>query len=233
MKTILTIISAILLVNTSIAQTEKGKKFIGGYISVTGYKNTKDDLYSTSSNKNHSFQLSPRFGAFINDKLALGGYVTFISQKEMQTGKNNWSQNGIPNLEYSTTYHTIGYGAGAFIRKYKMLTEKLFFTGTCEIGYMHQDQKKKFETNDPNHLNSINNPDEQLMKFNLVGSSIAPGFTYFVTPKLGVDASFGRLIYSFSTSKNVSLPSEINTKANNFNIDLNINSFSLGLNYYF
>lgn len=143
MKSILIFLGVFLVSNVSLAQTEKGKKFIGGYISVTGYKNTKDDLYSTSSNKNHSFQLSPRFGAFIKDKLALGGYVTFISQNETQSGKQLWSQNGIPNLEYSTTYSTLGYGAGAFIRKYIVLTEKLFFTGTGEIGYMHQDQKKE------------------------------------------------------------------------------------------
>ncbi|MFT6055494.1 MAG: hypothetical protein ACJAS3_000793 [Roseivirga sp.] len=69
------------------------------------------------------------------------------------------------------------------------------------------------------------NPETDLNRFNI---SIAPGMTYFLSPKFALGMNVGSLYYSSSTNKN----SGVETKSNQYGLNLNLNSVSLGFSYF-
>lgn len=68
---------------------------------------------------------------------------------------------------------------------------------------------------------------------NTIYASFLPGITYFVNPKLGIEGTFGKLAYSYSSSKLYPNPGNGISKNANLGLDLGLSSISLGAHYYF
>lgn len=130
------------------AQIQKGNVLIGGNLS---------NLYLWLDNsKAFSFDITPKAAWFIEDNIALGGYVNL----GIQTAKNS-----------STTTR---YGIGALGRYYtdkdvEILKHGRFF-GEVNFGFGGANV-----SNGGGNTNGVN-------------FGVGPGFAYFVTPSIGLEA---------------------------------------------
>ena len=147
-KFTLCLLTAILGVGLSAnAQIQKGNVLIGG--------NFADLNLGLNGSKAFSVDLTPKAAWFIQDNVAIGGYVNF----GLQTAKNAPTQ---------TTY-----GVGALGRYYtgadtEVLKHGRFFAeGTVGFGGENTGQGGS--------------------KTNGLAFSVGPGFSYFVTPNIGLE----------------------------------------------
>ena len=107
-KILKTIALTILLCYTANAQITKGNWMVGGSGNFSStVAESKSSNFPTSESKGMSVNLSPTFGYFVADKLALGVSPVFGYSK-IDGANNNTS-----------------YGAGPFIRYYLLKPEKL------------------------------------------------------------------------------------------------------------
>jgi len=223
------LVSVILLaVMTSHSQTEKGRRFIGGTFNLGKSSDSDSNTDNEYDTDLFTFRIAPEFGYFVTDNLAIGVnadyYISNRSHNHMSVIQ--------PGYRWSEKYGEMGYGAGGFVRYYKKITDNFFFTLNGRISCIHSIQKREYTSSDPlsNYSNSYKNG------ANVMGVSVAPGLVYFVTPKLGIQSSFGAVYYNYTGSKTTS--STITNyqgkgKRNDYGINLNPSTFFMGLNYYF
>ena len=127
--------------------------------------------------------------------------------------------------------NSVGFGGGIFARYYVKITDKFMFFANADINYLYGMKSEIYRAADSAW--AANNPGIQHTYSNNVSVAISPGLVYFVTPKLGVETSFGSVYYSFSDVRNVSLPDYKPNRTQSFGINLNGSTFYFGLNYYF
>lgn len=210
------------------SQTEKGRKFINGQISLSGNNNYSGG--AVGSNKYNSsslaFQFVPNVGYFIKDNFAVGANLSF--------GVSNSTQEvEYPNQTPVETFYksnSISYGIGGFARYYKKITDKFLFLTNGGVSYIYQTQKVD---NSNNYFHPTGSPSVQTVQTNSFSVVITPGIVYFVSPKFGIETNFGNINYQNSSSKNLTLPSDAPSKSNKYGINLSVSTFFLGLNYYF
>ena len=197
-KIILIIIAVFTLVNAN-SQTEKGKMILGGLFSISGYSNSSYETTTLSSTyKYFNFQVSPNFGYFIKDNLAIGTNLNF-----QITNTYYDYPNMILGNNYQSRINSMNYGIGVFARYYKKITGSFSFFINGELNYSYQIQKIEY----------ITGPGKETDLSNL-SFSLSPGVVYFISPKFGMQATFGNLTFDNS-------------------INLNTSTFTFGLNYYF
>ena len=84
MKKSFFILFAVFLMQTAYSQTEKGKMFIGGQLSLTRNTNSVLDSLISIDNNTGGFSISPDFGYFIKDNLAIGATLSFETSDQTQ-----------------------------------------------------------------------------------------------------------------------------------------------------
>ena len=221
MKKNILILFALCTVMTSYSQTEKGKMFIGGSVNLIGYSQASSYSQSYPNNdfSDETFTITPNFAYFIKNNLAIGASLDF------RIGTNNQSANENINYSYSNKDRFVSYGIGGFTRYYIDISEKFKLYISGRINYDYQTSKMTSITND-----SISNSSDDLL--NNTTLSVSGGLVYFITPKLGLEASFGNIYYEYSYDKDKNSPSNYNSQSN-YGINLNPSTLYLGLNYYF
>ena len=113
MKKALLAVIAMLTITYGYSQTEKGKVFIGGLLSISGSNSSYLDSGSNNSNISSRFSLTPNVGFFISDNFAVGASINY--EVSNNTVKYENVNSSIYN-QNSTTDYT--YGIGVFARKY-------------------------------------------------------------------------------------------------------------------
>uniref|UniRef100_UPI0040471CC7 outer membrane beta-barrel protein n=1 Tax=Roseivirga sp. TaxID=1964215 RepID=UPI0040471CC7 len=102
---------------------------------------------------------------------------------------------------------------GVYTRFHKMVAEQFYIylqpslafgTGSAETG---------------------NGPDADITSFNI---GIAPGMTYFLSPKFALEMNFGSLAYNSTTNE----ISGVENKTENYGLNLNFDTITLGFSYY-
>lgn len=113
----------------------------------------------------------------------------------------------------STGLNSFFFGFGVYSRFHKMVTDNfyIFLQPSASIGTGSSENGA--------------NPDTDVNTFNI---SIAPGMTYFLSPKFALGMNVGSLGYSSSTNKS----SGVETKSEQYRLNLNLNSVSLGFSYF-
>jgi hypothetical protein len=196
----LIVVIAVCMPLFTFAQIQKGGSFLSGGF---GFNSNSPENPQPGATKHFSrFDINAMYGFLIGDTWAIG--VTPSYQTQTQTFSDE-SKN-----------HSNTFGIGPFIRKYFACGDKFYFH--LDGIYSHSQQKDFSETstgdNGPTTKSSTN------------AFSIVPGASYFITEKVALTATLGRLSYSKIKAAN-----DNNSSAFDFNFS--ITSFSLGAAVYF
>ncbi|UYZ58458.1 outer membrane beta-barrel protein [Hymenobacter latericus] len=196
------------------AQIPAGTVLVGG---SAGYSRTSVQAYPIIANasgpesKSRNVSFRPQVGYFISDNLALGIDGHLSADKHQTTGQD--------------TRRYLEYSVGPFVRYYKMLGESQFgLVGTLGAGY--RENWDKYKWYDP--------------RANYHGrggyAEFTPGVVYFPVPKVGIEASFGNIGYSYFRNKqeqptNAQVERQQYT-SKSFGANLGLRSFALGASLY-
>ncbi|MBL7934170.1 MAG: outer membrane beta-barrel protein [Bacteroidia bacterium] len=225
------IISTLILTSGILsAQTSKGNFMLGGNIGHNFNETTNQDTSMArrrSQTANSSFAGSVSGGYFIKDNIAVGivlGYSSNSSTFENEGITGNQPYTG------KDSYHSNMISAGAFFRQYKMLGQSRFglfyqVSGTYGVGDWNQTQKSQ-SGNNVVELNYSGKSSQLALNLN-------PGITYFVTNRIGLEATLGYIGYSSqSGNNNRSTGFQSDTKTRQLNANFSLSSLSLGVRVY-
>jgi outer membrane protein len=157
----------------SYAQPAAGKIFAGGNISVqTSTNKDKNGGTTEVNNKTFSYSVGPFAGYFLSDKIAVGLGLDIGGYV-----------NKYPN-SFNDKSTSFGVGINPFARYY-LLGENmgLFLEADITAGF----GKNKMFAGD---VSTSRN-------YNSFGTSVTPGFYYYISPKLAVEATIGSIGYSY------------------------------------
>ena len=192
---------------SSYAQTEKGKRIVGGQFSFYGRKLSYQDSLRSSKTTGTSITIAPNFGYFIKDNFAIG-----------ITGKFGLSSQNYNNSQYPNIGKviSINYGLGGFARYYKKINDKFSFFIDANILYAYYAGNTKMDY----HSNSFY-------------AIVYPGLVYFPSPRLGIEASFGSFNYNYTISKARNVSYDNYSKGSSYGLFLYPSTLYWGMNYYF
>ncbi len=223
-----TLLLCLLIASSSFAQLRKGTVLLGGYLHA--YSENKDhEKYYYEEERYASVSFSPVAGVFISDRWVIGLQPS-IQYRRSFTATADSSYNHYRNDEKSTAY-----GIGINARYYVPLNEKFtFFTNLSGVGYSFAKGRTKNERYHQPELNYDRKFQEN--SFN-IGLFAGLGITYFLTPRIGLEATLGQIGYGFTKTRVKILgqaaenePSTTKNFRGNFNISPG--SFGLGLMFY-
>lgn len=192
------------------AQGQKGMIELGGQLSYTLYEYEDVFYYNleTYDYKSQRFVISPKIGWFISSSSVLGFGIEFEYIK-------NERSNSIPD---ESKKHLFSFNP--YFRNYQKITDKLFYTTTIDLalgfGKESRDEDLKLD----------------IFALNLTAR---PGLSYFLSDKWALKTSFGSL-YFHKTNKKVTEgidEQEPKLKDTDLGISFNMDSFKLGIGYYF
>jgi len=202
------------------SQISKGTWMLGGNLSLGSFSSKDfkaDPILSQSAN----FSITPRVGWFIRENLVIGlsPSYSFSSQNTNSPAQDN---------------RTSSFSFAPFIRTYKTLYEKWAIFADFN-GISVNFASSKYE-GDNIPIREASSQGYQL------GIFVSPGVTYFITPKVGIEASLGSLGFGFSRTRtkekitNSNEPFEKETVYNSSNGGLSMSSLiqniALGIHIY-
>ncbi len=202
------------------AQLSKGRVLLGGSLSAS----VTDNQQSITSNQapivERKFSASPNAGIFISDRWVIGLTPNFSSA---------YQKFGLSTQEIRLT----NYGIGLFARYYRPVSETFSFFGelTGPAFGFYRNEFSSFDVQQP-RSESWNRG-----TYYQVGAFLSIGATYFVTPKIGVEASFGSLGFGFtrfSGEYRDSFTNRGDTSGDNkgFSFSLHPSTLNLGVSFY-
>lgn len=165
-------------------------------------------FYNKTNYSSSQATIIPSFGYFIKNNLAIGSDFTYTRYKNLYN-----SNNGINNYNISN-----GIGVSPFIRYYKFIENKLAFFGQANIGAMHSHS---------HYTENTSNPTSNTIAGNI---NLKPGLVYFISPKIGVELTFGGISYFYNHISFDNNSPEINSQ--NFNFNLGLRSLAIGAYIY-
>lgn len=211
------------------AQTEKGNIFLGGQVSLFGNTLTSSDKNAMATSHVFNFSIAPNVGEFIADNLAIGLAINVGSNS------NKYEYDPVSPVSFGSASKNavMSYGLGIFMRSYKKVSNNLFFSINGQLNYLSQPGKMESTTEDPNYVYPPESPAIQYTRSSTIGLTFVPGLDYFITPHLGLRITFGNLFVNTNSSKNITLQNDNKQTITSYGLNLNINSFTFGMNYYF
>ena len=203
------------------SQISKGTWLLGGDLSF-GSNSSTNSVVNTPTTQSNYFNLTPRVGWFISNNLVIGLSPSYSSGSQKTTGNN------------AGTTTTSGFAIAPFVRYYKPLNEKwAIFAEFNGIGVNFS--SSKFEGNNAPNIIETSSQGYSL------GIFVRPGVTYFISPKVGIEASLGSLGYGFSHTKTKGkntnqqpLEQEMvyNSSSGGINLSAALQNISLGIHIY-
>jgi hypothetical protein len=192
----------ILTIMPGFSQSENRKMFIGGWLNFyTHTESSSTGGNAVTGNSSTSLTFRPDIGFYLSKNLVIGATINlgfYSSHNDLYENSDN------------TNLHT---GIGAFVRRNYEITDKLLFYVSAGADYAYEFNLpvETFNTGRGN-----------------ISVALTPGLIYFLTPKLGIEASFGNIHLNYSRRKGVDYKNE----NWDFGFDVNPGSLSIGLNYY-
>jgi hypothetical protein len=208
-------------------QIEKGARLVGTSFNYSQDKNTQNTSNTSSINK--SINIEIRYGIFVTKRIAvgvLGGY-----------GNSNSSSTSmlisyLNNPLLTSTSITNLYSAGIFSRGYKMfMNNKIGFFCQLDAVYLFGTSS---DVQKITYQNTTTQSSGTTGNINGFTAGLHPGVTYFITDKIGLEVSFGNFYFNTQTQKNYDHGNKIGeNKTSGLNLDFGLNTFYVGVNFYF
>ena len=171
----------------------------------------------TRSNKDYKFSITSNYGYFIKDNIAIGVNLNF------STATTHIDLIDPPDPSYYNNATDLIYGGGAFIRYYKKIIGNLNLTFTGKLGYNYEDLKN-------NYVSTTSNTE---YKTEIYNAAIIPGLVYFISPKFGIETTFGNLSYTYTNYKDNLSTSGTHSSNGDLQLNFTFSTFQFGLSYYF
>jgi len=223
-KLMITACLSILLTSLS-AQINKGDFLIEGLVNYNqsnSLRESEPDSWSKkNTGKSENLYLSPRVGYFVNESFLLGLGVSYSQSKYKSTTDFDDYSN-----HYETTKNMVFINP--YITKYHKIGEKLYFNYTFNV--LFGKGMDKFEDYDVESYSDYNRKTES--KVSEVKLNVTPGLTYFVSDRIAFAANIGRLHYSKSKETLQDVEDEPKTEREYYGLDLSLNTFTLGFQFY-
>jgi hypothetical protein len=160
------------LISTCLAQTNQGSVLLGGSINFSSYNESRKDDFHSIESKTTNFNISPTVGYFVANRVAVGSSVGYIYS--------------LSKYNSDMLVRGMGFSVAPFVRYYKLLGDKAAIFGSASVNYarytakgsnVHQDfTKTPYKRTDTDY-----------------GAAFTPGLTYFVSSKIGLEATLGSI----------------------------------------
>ena len=220
LKKITLFIALIISFGNANAQLLKGDKFIGGGLAFSHSsfeQKNAGNVNTAQPNSRTTFNFFPQMGFLVSDFLAVGGELSYSRSK---TKQQFFTGTGV--LDFSSTRNI--YGIAPFIKVYWQLAKRAGFTLDTKTGVGFGKEKNEFDTN------GFSQPESDIFQIDI---DIRPQFYYFITPRIGMEASFGGLFYQYQNLK-VEDQGFGETETNQTNFSSNFgSSLFFSFKYYF
>lgn len=219
MKQILTLALLILQIHV-FSQDLSGRIQLGGtasfFIDQTEQDYAVNSFLVQDEFKTRTISITPQLGYFVNDKVLIGGRVSYSNVKTEQL----FSGNG--DILIDNEIKTNLFEIGPYARFHKSLNEQflLFLQTNLDIGFGTRKNGRTGPT-----------VDESMFE---IEAGLRPGILLMVSDKLGIESTFGFLGYKLGQAKlkDTNLDPTPTNKDQDFGLDLNLNTFSLGIQFY-
>ncbi|WP_289056110.1 hypothetical protein [Carboxylicivirga marina] len=188
------------------AQGQIGVRELNGNFiySLSDQEDVNHYIQEIVESNRHYLDINSKIGWFITEHSVLGLGVGFEYMK----------------IENSNKYKDYLLSLSPYFRNYQKISDKLFYTTTIEMSIGIGKEQ--------------NNP-ETIKEIASLALTARPGLSYFLSDKWALTTHFGYITYK-KTNKEVSKGMEDeHPKLNDtdFGISFNMNSFRLGVGYYF
>ncbi len=189
----------------------RGDWYISGGLAFTSENRNINNIDRSPESKTFGYSISPKFGYFIIDNLAVGvgGSITH---------NDNENFNGA-NFTYNKEYNS--YSVFAFIKKFFNLDKKLLFSLQGELRYSHITKKIENTQTFPSDYSITNNISD------IYELGVRPGITFFLAKNIAFEASFGFLTYNIASTTSDNPYQHV--ISNNFDLDFNSENLVFGL----
>lgn len=196
MKSKITLLLALFAFSFANAQQQEVEQELN---SAKGITFQKGDMFLEGSIKistggtNDYYGLSPQFGYFLNDKIAIGGKLSFSSNEVKNASEESTEVIGTKTNQF---------GIGAFARYYFLELASKRFKAYSELGLGYGHNKTE--------INSYSNTS------NSVTADVNVGLNYFFTKNLAVSFTLANILSYNSVSP------ENGPSSNTFNLNVNL-----------
>jgi hypothetical protein len=214
-----TILLSLLLAITSLsclAQINKGTVLLGGNLSFSRNVSKNTSPMNKYSGEVNTFSLNPTLGFFVSDKWMAGLNIGYSNVNS----SNNNPLGSFPS-ESETNLNLLS--VGPVVRYYQPVSDKISFFGQANMGFGFG--KSTYES----RYNGNSDTQEYNVSSFVIG--LNPGVVFFLTRRIGLEASIGSLSFNRSSSKSESDDAE--QENNSVGISFNPTQLGLGINYYF
>jgi hypothetical protein len=197
-----------LLVSTfqySDAQVEKGRIGIGGMLNVD-FTSSKQAITSsnavTGGNNDNTFVDfigSPGVMLFLKNGLALNSSVNIgYSNRNWNDDRYNALSGGNSNYDNSKMN---SYGIQTGLTKYNRLFDNFYFTISGNLGYVYELVNSENGYASASIIGRYSSENYGRSNVNSLNLFITPGFSYFVSKKIALNANFGNIGGGYSWGK--------------------------------
>jgi hypothetical protein len=223
------------------AQIRKGTGFIGGALYGNSNDNTNTDYQGNQFKyKSSYFNLTPSYGKYISNKVAIGVGLGFNGNTNSNTGTYT---SGTIQSTLTTEQKSLLFSIVPFVRWSHSFSEQLFCFTNFYISAGMGTQK-----NSTTFSGGYSSPPSTKSSQTNFGAGFNTGLNYFLNNHFAFLISYGNLSYSYTTSKpddtkdkQYTYPdgslgtSHPNSKTvnNTFNFNFGLSSIGLGLQYFF
>ncbi len=189
-----------LLVSTlqySEAQVEKGRIGIGGMLNVdfTSSKQATTSSNAVNGGNNDNtfvdFIGSPGVMLFLKNGLALNSSVN-IGYSNRKWDDESYNALSGSNYNYDN-YQMNSYGIQTGLTKYNRLFDNFYFTISGNLGYVYELVNSEYGYTSVSIISRYSSENYGRSNLNNLNLFITPGFSYFVSKKIALNANFGNI----------------------------------------
>ncbi|MCH8555117.1 MAG: outer membrane beta-barrel protein [Schleiferiaceae bacterium] len=187
---------------------------IGGSYTSSEFENDFGGGPSTINPVARSFNLNMAAGYFIIDHLAVG-----------LTSGYTFSGNKTENENSTDRSFSHSYSIGGFARHYVPITKKLAFS--TQLGTFYRSGSSKSENIASGTRTTTNEGTSTIVQV-----TINPGFTYFISDRIGLNANFGQLAYTHENHEIKQTQGTQRRTVNRADVVFGLHSLSFGLSVF-
>ena len=213
LKNVVTVLLfSVFSISSTIGQDLKGKMLVGGNLNLSGR------TYSGSlrDSENFNFSIRPNFGGFVSNSVAMGAVFSY----------NYYNNKSESELSQSNSHNVRNeFGFAYFLRYYKFFGKKFSILLAVTAGGSRGVEDYSYVTNS-----------SDIRSKNIIQTasvSFRPGIVYFISPKFGVETSFGNIGWNLQRVNDELSSTGNGSTESNYILDFGLSSLQFGFNYYF